>query len=132
MASSVATFLMFQQRDAEEAMRWYASLVPGAEVTAVEHFGPGEQGPEGTLSRGELTMCGQRFRFFDSPAEHGFAFTPSISLFVECEDESELDRLFGALSDGGQVFMPVSDYGFSRRFGWCSDRFGVSWQLNLA
>ena len=32
---------------------------------------------------------------------------------------------------GGGVLLPLGDYGFSRRFGWVNDRFGVSWQLNL-
>jgi len=39
--------------------------------------------------------------------------------------------MFGALADGGETLMPLDDYGSSRRFGWISDRFGVSWQLNL-
>ena len=64
--------------------------------------------------------------------EHGFTFTPAMSLFVECESEAELDAAFDRLSDGGKVLMPVGNYGFSSRFGWLSDRFGVSWQLNLA
>ena len=51
---------------------------------------------------------------------------------VECDDAAELDRLFGRLSDGGIVFMPVDDYGFSARFGWVGDRHGLTWQLNLA
>jgi len=37
---------------------------------------------------------------------------------------------FGILSDEGRVFMPLGNYDFSQRFGWLSDRFGVSWQLN--
>jgi predicted 3-demethylubiquinone-9 3-methyltransferase (glyoxalase superfamily) len=36
------------------------------------------------------------------------------------------------LAEGGQVLMPLDDYGFSARFGWLADRFGVSWQLDLA
>jgi len=55
-----------------------------------------------------------------------------MSLFLECESEAELDRLFAALAEGGQQLMPLGKYGFSRKFGWCNDRFGVSWQLNLA
>ena len=34
-------------------------------------------------------------------------------------------------TDGGEVFMPLADYGFSTRFGWVGDRHGVTWQLNL-
>jgi predicted 3-demethylubiquinone-9 3-methyltransferase (glyoxalase superfamily) len=63
--------------------------------------------------------------------QHAFTFTPSLSLFVDCESEAELDRLFSALAEGGQILMPLEDHGFSTRFGWANDRFGVSWQLNL-
>ncbi|WP_219999912.1 VOC family protein [Halomonas sp. LBP4] len=58
-------------------------------------------------------------------------FTPSMSLFVESESEAELDEAFAQLSSGGEVLMPPDDYGFSARFTWLNDRFGVSWQLNL-
>ena len=64
--------------------------------------------------------------------KHAFTFTPSISLFVECESEAEMDATFSRLSDGGGVLMPLDNYGFSTRFGWLTDRFGVSWQLNLS
>lgn len=130
MARSAVTFLMFEGK-AEEAMQLYTSLFPGSQITELEHYGANEQGAEGTVKRASLTLCGHQLRFFDSPVQHGFTFTPAISLFVECESADELDRLFGELSDGGEVFMPLSSYGFSTRFGWCSDRYGVSWQLNL-
>jgi len=45
---------------------------------------------------------------------------------------TELEGAFGRLSEGGEVLMPLDDYGFSARFGWVRDRFGPSWQLNLA
>jgi len=67
----------------------------------------------------------------DSPVKHGFTFTPAISLFVDCGSEAEIDHLFAKLVDGGQVFMPLNADPFSPKFGWLSDRFGVSWQLNL-
>lgn len=47
------------------------------------------------------------------------------------DSAEELDRRYGALAKNGQELMPLGDYGFSRRFGWVNDRFGVSRQLNL-
>jgi predicted 3-demethylubiquinone-9 3-methyltransferase (glyoxalase superfamily) len=64
--------------------------------------------------------------------EHDFTFTPSISLFVTCDTEEEIDRLFEKLSQDGSVLMPLSDYPFSEKFAWVEDKYGVSWQLNLA
>ena len=58
------------------------------------------------------------FMCMDSNAAHGFTFTPSISLYVTCNTEKEIDDLFAKLSDGGQVFMPLSNYPFSKKFGW--------------
>jgi len=55
----------------------------------------------------------------------------SAYLSVIAESDAEAERMFSALAEGGQVFMPIADYGFSQRFGWCADRFGVSWQLNV-
>ncbi len=64
--------------------------------------------------------------------KHAFTFTPSMSLFVECESPGEFERLHEQLAAGGETLMPPDDYGFSTRFAWLNDRFGVSWQLNLA
>ena len=130
MARTVATQLMFEGK-AFEAMTFYVSLFKGSEVTRVERYGPGEPGPEGSVKRAEFTLGGHRLACIDSPIKHGFTFTPSVSLFVDCEDEAELDRAFKELSAGGAVLMPPGNYGFSAKFAWVNDRFGVSWQLNL-
>jgi len=130
MAHGISTFLMFEGQ-AEEAMTFYVSLFPGSEVWSIERYGPGEMGPEGSVKRADFTLAGHALMCIDSPAKHAFTFTPSVSLFVECADEAELDAAFERLSEGGSVLMPLADYGFSRKFGWVSDRFGVSWQLNL-
>jgi predicted 3-demethylubiquinone-9 3-methyltransferase (glyoxalase superfamily) len=76
-------------------------------------------------------VAGQEVICIDSPVKHNFTFTPSISLFVECESEAELETAFGQLSASGAVLMPLDNYGFSKKFGWLNDRYGVSWQLNL-
>jgi len=84
------------------------------------------------VARAVFSVGGQTVMCTDSPVRHAFDFTPSVSLFVECGSEAELDRLSAALGEGGQVLMEPADYGFSRKFTWLNDRFGVSWQLNLA
>ena len=130
MARAVATQLMFEGK-AEEAMNFYVSLFKGSEVVRVERYGPGEPGAEGSVKRAEFVLGGHRLACIDSPMKHNFTFTPSVSLFVDCEDEAELDAAFGRLSEGGLVLMPPGNHGFSAKFAWINDRFGVSWQLNL-
>ncbi len=130
MARRVSPFLMFEGA-AEEAMRLYVSLFPNSGITNVERYGPGGPGPEGSVMVASFTVAGQEVRCSDSFVKHAFTFTPSISLFVDCESAAELDAAFARLAEGGQVLMPIGEYGFSARFGWVADRFGVSWQLNL-
>ncbi|PTY06789.1 VOC family protein [Verrucomicrobia bacterium LW23] len=130
MPQSVATFLMFDGR-AEEAMNMYVQAFEGSKVLMVEYYRAGEEGKEGSIKRAEFTVAGHSLMCIDSPATHAFSFTPSISLFVNCSDEAELENAFATLSHGGEILMPLDNYGFSRRFAWVSDRFGVSWQLNL-
>lgn len=117
---------------AEEAMNFYLATFAGGEVRRVDRWQAGEPGREGAIKRGEFSLAGHDIIAFDSPVTHAFTFTPAMSLFVECESEDELSRLFERLSADGQVLMPLDHYGFSRRFAWVNDRFGVSWQLNLA
>jgi len=130
MVEKVTPFLMFEGK-AEAALDLYVRLIPGVVVTRIAYYGPEGPGPEGQVSRAAFTLGGREFTCMDSPVHHAFSFTPSISLFVDCEDEAEVERLFAGLSEEGEVLMPLNDYGFSRRFGWVNDRFGVSWQLNL-
>ena len=52
-------------------------------------------------------------------------------LFIDCENENELVWLFSKLSENGKIMMPLDNYGFSQKFGFVEDQFGVSWQLNL-
>ena len=131
MTASVRPFLMFEG-SAEAAMTFYVELFPDAEIISIERYGAEGPGPEGTVFRASFRLADQTILCIDSPVKHAFGFTPSISLFVECDSEAELERLAAALREGGAVMMPLDDYGFSRRFTWVEDRFGVSWQLNLA
>jgi predicted 3-demethylubiquinone-9 3-methyltransferase (glyoxalase superfamily) len=130
MPEQVTPFLMFTG-DAERAIELYTSLFDDAQLLTLTRFGPDGTGVAGTVEQATFSIAGQVFRCFDSPPVHAFTFTPSFSIFVDVASAEELDRLFAGLSDGGGVLMPLGAYGFSRRFGWVNDRFGVSWQLNL-
>ena len=79
----------------------------------------------------QFRLAGSDFSCADSPISHVWGFTPAVSLWIDCDDDNELQRLFDRLSAGGNVYMPLDDYGFSTRFGWVGDRYGVTWQLNL-
>ena len=129
--NKVTPFLMFQNGDAEEAMNFYISLIEDSAITNIARYGANESGDEGTVMQATFTLKGQEFMCIDSNVKHQFDFTPSFSIFLTCDTEEELESIYGKLSDGGQALMPLGDYGFSKKFGWLNDRFGVSWQLNL-
>ncbi len=125
-------FLMFQGGSAQAALDMYFATFPDSRMVRVERYAQGEHGPAGTIKVAVFTLCGREFMCSDSPITHNFSFTPATSTFVDFDSLDELERVFGVLSDRGQILMPLDNYGFSQRFGWINDRFGVFWQLNLA
>ncbi len=133
LASTVSPFLMFQDGRAEEAMGFYVDAFPEGQgrIVSIERYGPGAPAPEGQVQFGVFEVRGQQVLVTDSPPVHEFGFTPSVSLFVLCAEEADFDARVAALVDGGEFLMPPNNYGFSRKFAWINDRFGVSWQVNL-
>ena len=131
MTQGLRIFLTFQGGCARAALDLYGEVFADFELREIELYGPGDVGPEGTVKVAQFHLAGAELSCADSPISHAWGFTPAVSLWVECDDERELERLFVELGRGGQAFMPLDDYGFSRRFGWVGDRFGVTWQLNL-
>ena len=127
----VLPFLMFQDGKAEEAMNLYTSLVDDSEIKRITRYEANQPGDEGTVMQAVFSLKGQEFMCIDSNVKHQFSFTPSFSIYVVCDSEEELDTLYEKLLEGGQALMPIGDYGFSRKFGWVNDKFGVSWQLDL-
>jgi len=155
------TFLTFvgnQCGKAEEAINFYTSIFPNSEIKSITKYREGEVGgtPElikygvftlegeagGTpelIKYGVFTLNGAEYMVSESNFNHAWSFTPGVSLFVECNSENEMQTLFEELSsNGGQIMVPLDnyagsgDYGFGEKFGWCEDKFGISWQLNLS
>jgi predicted 3-demethylubiquinone-9 3-methyltransferase (glyoxalase superfamily) len=129
------TFLMFvgdKAGKAEEAIKFYTSLFKNSHIDQIKIREADKHGEKkGTVYLATFTIAGQQYMAMDSSIGHKFNFTPAMSIFVKCESENELDELYQKMSEGGQVLMELSNYGFSKKFGWVNDRFGVSWQLNL-
>ena len=127
----ITTFLMFEGK-AEEAMNFYISLFGDSAIKSISRYGENEGGPVGAVRHAVFALNGQEFMCIDSGISHGFSFTPAMSLFVSLDTENELDKLYAALSEGGQALMPLAAYPFSKKYGWVNDKYGVSWQLTLA
>ncbi len=129
--SQVASFLTFQEANAEEAMTFYVDLFDNSEVIEIQRYQEGEPGKAGTIKMARFLLNGSPFICSDSYIKHEWSFTPAISIYVELNTEERIDSVFEKLSEGGKVFMPLDNYGFSKKFGFVEDKFGVSWQLNL-
>lgn len=129
----ITVFLWFDSH-AEEAMKFYTTLFNGGKMVSIKRYPGGSlegpmQGMEGKVLTGIFELAGQQLMALDGgPA---FEFTPSVSLFVDCETIEEVERLWGGLSQGGTILMPLQAYPFSEKYGWLKDKYGLSWQLNL-
>jgi len=127
----VIPFLMFQDGKAEEAMEYYTSLIEDSEIKSITRYGAEGPGEEGTVVQAVFSLKGQDFMCIDSHINHEFTFTPSFSIYLTCDTEKEIDELYNKIIQIGAALMPINNYGFSEKFGWLVDQFGVSWQLNL-
>ena len=119
--------------DAEAAARLYASLIPGSRIGPITRYGKAgfeiHGRPEGSVMTVDFELGGVRFIALNGGPH--FRFTPAISLFVVLETEAEVDRFWSRLSEGGSVLMPLDAYDWSPKYGWLSDRWGLSWQVAL-
>jgi len=116
MQKKITTFLTFDGQ-AEEAMNLYTSVLPNSRIVSTRRYGEAGPGEEGSLMTGTFELDGQEFMALNGGPS--FAFSQGISLFVDCETQEEVDRLWEKLSEGGEP-GPC---------GWLTDRFGVSWQI---
>ena len=113
----VTPFLSFDGQ-AEEAARFYVSLLPDSRIDRVVRS-PADtpSGPAGMVLAVEFTLAGSKFHGLNGGPQ--FPFTEAVSFQIACEDQAEVDRLWAALSDGGSP----------GHCGWLKDRWGLSWQI---
>lgn len=118
---------------AEQAATFYESVFDDAKINRITKYtdaGKAQHGHNaGDVMTVEFTVEGMHFTGLNGGPQ--FQLNPSISFFVQCEAAEKVDKLFTALSEGGEVLMPLGSYPFAKRYGWVSDKFGVSWQIIL-
>jgi predicted 3-demethylubiquinone-9 3-methyltransferase (glyoxalase superfamily) len=115
---------LWYDKEAVEAAEFYSATLPNSRVTNVTTL---HDTPSGDVDSVSFELCGQPFVAFS--AGPFFKFTPAVSFLVGCETKEEVDELWNKLSEGGTALMPLDSYPFSERYGWTTDRYGLSWQL---
>jgi len=110
---------LWYAKEAEEAAKFYASIFPDSRVDGVSALqSESPSGPPGSVKVVDFMLFGQRFQAMSAGPHHDF--NDAISIVVMCEDQTELDRYWNALLEGG---------GKPQACGWLNDRFGVRWQI---
>jgi len=113
----ITPFLWYSTQ-AEEAAAFYASIFPNSRITRVVTL-PSESpsGPPGSVKVVDFVLFGQPFVAMTAgPLD---PFNHAVSFVVNCENQTEIDRYWNALLDGGSA----------EQCGWLKDRFGLSWQI---
>lgn len=109
--NKITPFLWFDTQ-AEEAMNFYVSLFKNSKVLGVS------RGPDGKAFNVSFELDGQEFMGLNAGPQ--FKFNEAVSMFVNCEDQAEVDYFWNALiADGGEESM----------CGWCKDKYGLWWQI---
>lgn len=126
-------------KEAKEAAEFYTSLFPDSKITNTTVL---HDTPSGDCDVVTFTVWKQKFMAISAGPE--FKFNPSTSFIVNFDPllfgaeatrekaaREKLDKAWETLSDGGSPIIPIGEYPFSKRYGWITDKYGLSWQLML-
>ena len=129
----VQPYLFFNGR-CEEALQFYGKAV-GAKVEMLMRFKdspepqpPGMQVPADKVMHACVRIGDTAVMASDGMC-NGTSSFQGFSLSLNARDDAEARRLFAALSEGGEVQMPLSPSFFASSFGMLTDRFGVGWMV---
>ena len=120
MQQKITPFLWFDNK-AEEAINFYVSLFKDSKIESITRYPNSTdehmKGMSGKVLTAVFSLNGQKFMALDGGPM--FKFTEAVSMFVECEDQAEVDMLWEKLAQGGEV----------QQCGWLKDKYGLSWQI---
>ena len=112
----IVTCLWFDTQ-AEDAVNFYVSLFNNSKIVSLSRYGDAGPMPAGTVMTVIFELDGRELMALNGGPD--FKFNEAISLFVKCETQEEIDRLWETLCDGGEP-GPC---------GWLKDKYGLSWQI---
>lgn len=123
---------LWYDKEAKEAAGFYASVFPNSKILYETTI---YDTPSGDSEMVSFEIFGQKFMAIS--AGPYFKLNPSVSFTVNFDPSKEnvrekIDEIWNKLLEGGTVLMPLEQYPFSEKYGWIQDKYGVSWQLNLA
>ncbi len=129
----ITIFLTFSG-NANNAMQFYALVLPGAKIMDIVRYGSdnpvAKKGDENKVLHGSLSFREQEIMFMDMVGDYPVPdFSWATSIFLSCIDEKEFDTIFNKLSLGGRVMMGPEPVLKLRKVAWVTDKFGVTWQL---
>ncbi len=116
MKEKITPCLWFNAK-AKEAATLYCSVFANAKIAS--------QSPIVT----EINVAGHSITLLDGGPM--YQPNPSISFYYICDTEQELDRIWNAFVKEGTVLMPLDKYPWSEKYGWITDKYGISWQIAL-
>jgi predicted 3-demethylubiquinone-9 3-methyltransferase (glyoxalase superfamily) len=128
--TTITPFLMFTGQ-AKKALSLYERCFSDFSIVQCDEYPEGEERMRGKIHYAVISIHGQQLAVIDSPVEHAFGFTPSLSLMVEFTDPAAIRQAYNKLTDGGEILMPLDRYDFAAQYAWINDPFGVSWQLKV-
>lgn len=122
MQQQIIPFLWFNG-NAEEAVNYYVSLFNNAKIESVSRYSEAGPGPAGTPMMIEFQLDGQDVMALNGgetgDKNPGGPYPGAVALFVSCETQADVDKLWDGLKDGGETLQ----------CGWVRDRFGVVWNI---
>lgn len=134
--NTITPFLWFDN-NAEEAVSFYTSLFSNdagsqkkSDVLYDEASAEAAGRPKNSVMTVPFELGGTKFTALNGGPM--FTFSHAVSFFVTCETEEEIDSYWNALSkDSTNTFWQLQEYPWSKKYGWLTDKYGLSWQLNL-
>ena len=127
---TLTTYVNFAGRCAE-AFRYYEQHLGGRISMLMTHGQAPDQSNvkpdwKDLVLHARITIAGSELLGADIPTAEPMR---SAYLSLAVDSDAEAERIFKALADGGQTFMPMQETFFASRFGQCRDRFGINWMI---